>query len=229
MASRPSGPSGCWARLPQILIIIIVATLLASGLFVALPLLRGRPELPRGTSLTMVEGNIVRIAADPAQEVFLVPLSGIGGATGEQTVAQVPTGTPAVLPTAAATPPTQPLPTVAPPTITPIPQASCIIFTNYTVASGDTLYSISRKFVTSIALMARHGISSTSLIPGTTIQVPVGDPSCCTGGWKPYVVEDGDTWFGIATQCGISTDALLQANGRTSGATLYMTSVICIP
>ncbi len=226
MASKPSG---CWARLPQILIIIIVAMLLASGFFVAIPLLRGRPELPRGTSLIQVEGNIVRVAADPAREVMLVPLGGVGGLTGDQTLVQVATGTPAVLPTTAATATTQSLPTVAPTTITPIPQASCIIFTNYTVASGDTLYSISRKFVTSIALMARHGISSTSLIPGSVIQVPVGDPSCCTGGWQPYVVEDGDTWFGIATQCGITTDALLQANGRASGATLYMTSVICIP
>lgn len=226
MASKPSG---CWARLPQILIIIIVATLLASGLFVAIPLLQGRPELPRGTSLVLVEGNIVRIAADPAREVMLVPLGGTGGGTGDQTLVQVATGTPAVLPTTAATATIQPLPTVAPATITPIPQASCIAFTNYTVASGDTLFSISRKFVTSIALMARHGISSTSLIPGAVLQVPVGDPSCCTGGWRPYVVEDGDTWFGIAAQCGITTDALLQGNGLTSGAPLYMTSVICVP
>ncbi|MEZ4539428.1 MAG: LysM peptidoglycan-binding domain-containing protein [Chloroflexota bacterium] len=229
MASRSSGPSGCWARLPQLLIIIIVATLLASGLFVALPLLRGRPDLPRGTSLILVEGNIVRVAADPAQEVFLVPLGGVGGATGEQTVVQVATGTPAVLPTAAATATTQPLPTAPPPTITPIPQASCIAFTNYTVASGDTLFSISRKFVTSIPLMARHGISSTSLIPAAVIRVPVGDPACCSGGWRPYVVEDGDTWFGIAAQCGITTDALLQGNGLASGAPLFMASVICIP
>ena len=229
MASRPSGPSGCWARLPQMLIIVIVATLLASGLFVALPLLQGRPELPRGTSLTTVEGNTVRVAADPAREVFLVPLGGIGGGTGDQTLVQVATGTPVILPTDAPTATIPLLPSPAPATITPIPQASCIIFTNYTVVSGDTLFSISRKFVTSIARMARHGSSSTSLIPGTVLQVPVGDPSCCTASWQPYVVEDGDTWFGIATQCGISTDALLQANGRAAGATLYLTSVICIP
>lgn len=225
----PSNRSGCGARLPQFLIIVIVATLLAMGLFLAIPYLEGRPEFPRGTYDLFIEGNLIRVSMDPEQEVYLVPLAGQDSGTGGQSLVQVVTATPAVLPTVQATATVQTLPTAAPPTITPIPQSGCIIFTNYTVQAGDTLYSISRKFVTSIPLMARHGISSTSLIPGAVIRVPVGDPSCCTGGWRPYVVEDGDTWFGIATKCGITTDALLQGNGLTSGAPLYMTSVICIP
>ena len=225
----PSNRSGCGARLPQFLIIVIVATLLAMGLFLAIPYLEGRPEFPRGTYDLFIEGNLIRVSMDPEQEVYLVPLAGQDSGTGGQSLVQVVTATPAVLPTVQATATVQTLPTAAPPTITPIPQSGCIIFTNYTVQAGDTLYSISRKFVTSIPLMARHGISSTSLIPGAVIRVPVGDPSCCTGGWRPYVVEDGDTWFGIATKCGITTDALLQWNGLTSGAPLYMTSVICIP
>lgn len=230
-----SNKSGCGARLPQFLIIIIVATLLAMGLFLAIPYLEGRPEFPRGTYDLFIEGNLIRVSMDPEQEVYLVPLGGSADlGTGGQSLVQVATGTPAVLPTIPATATVQPLPTAGPPiaataTITPIPQSGCIIFTNYTVQAGDTLYSISRKFVTSIPLMARHGISSTSLVPGAIIRVPVGDPSCCTGGWRPYVVEDGDTWFGIATQCGITTDALLQGNGLSSGASLYMASVICIP
>lgn len=225
MASKRSG---CGARLPQLLIIFIVATILAAGLFLAIPYLQGRPEFPRGTYELIVEGNTIRVDMEPEQEVYLVPL-GLEPGTGGQTLVQVATATPAVLPTAGPTATTQVLPTAAPATITPIPQTGCIIFTNYTVQAGDTLYSISHKFVTSIPLMARHGISSTSLVPGAVIRVPVGDPSCCTGGWRPYVVEEGDTWFGIATQCGITTDALLQGNGLSSGAPLYMTSVICIP
>jgi LysM repeat protein len=226
MASKRSG---CGARLPQLLIIIIVATLLASGLFLAIPYLQGRPEFPRGTYELFIEGNSIRVAMDPEQEVFLVPLGGANPGTGGQTLVQISTATPAILPTAGPTATVQTLPTPLPPTITPIPQRGCVIFTNYTVQAGDTLYGISRKFVTSIPLMARHGISSTSLVPGAVIRVPVGDPSCCTGGWRPYVVEDGDTWFGIATSCGITTDALLQGNGLASGAPLNMTAVICIP
>lgn len=225
-----SRPSGCSARLPQLIIIILAAILLALGVFLATPLVRGRPELPRGTYDVLVEGNRVRVVMDPAQEVYLVPVGGPAPGTGGQSVVpQLATVTPVILPTSAPATVAPPLPTAPPPTITPIPQAACILFTNYTVQAGDTLFSISRKFVTSIALMARHGISSTSLVPGNVIRVPVGDPSCCSGGWQPYVVEEGETWFGIASHKGITTDALLQGNGLSSGATLYLASVICTP
>lgn len=211
--------------MPQLLIITIVAALLAGLLFLAIPYLQGRPLLPRGTTERVIEGNLVRISIDPEQEVYLLPVAGTGG----ESLLTVATGTPSVLPTVAATATTQPLPTAGPPTVTPIPRTGCIIFTNYTVQAGDTLYSISRKFVTSITLMARHGISSTSLVPGAVISVPVGDPSCCAGGWQPYVVEEGETWSGIAFSSGVSTEILLQTNGQPVGATLYLASVICVP
>lgn len=223
MASQQ--PSGCKSRLPQLTMVILAAILLAlGGLLVVYA--QARPKLPRGSSDVLVEGRQVRIAMDPQQEVYLVPVE---QGTGGQQFSQIPTGTPAILPTAPPAVTIQPLPTAPPPTVTPIPQASCIIFTDYTVQAGDTLYSISRRFVTSITLMARHGISSTSLIPGHVIRIPVGDPSCCSGGWRPYVVEEGDTWSGVAAFSGITTDTLLQSNGRSSGAILYLASVICTP
>lgn len=233
MASNPNR-TGCGARLPQLIITLILAILVAMAAFVALPFLQGRPDLPRGTKELLVEGNIIRVVMDPEQEVFLVPIGGVGAGTGGQTVAQLPSPTPNVLPTVGPTATTQVLPTAQPPTLatataTPRPANSCVIFTGYTVAAGDTLYSISRKFVTSIALMARHGISSTSLTPGAALRIPVGDPACCSGGWRPYVVEEGDTWFGIAQSCGISVDSLLQGNGVGAGAPLYLTSIICVP
>lgn len=224
-----SNRSGCAARLPQLIIIIIVATLLAAGIFVAIPYLQGRPEFPRGTYPLMVEGNQIIVSMDPEQEVFLVPVGGVASGTGGQTIAQVATGTPAILPTTAPIATTQPLPTAPPPGPTQPPQAGCVIFTDYTVQAGDTLFSISTKFVTSVALMARYGISSASLIPGTVIRVPVGDPSCCQNGWQPYAVEDSETWFGIARSQGTTVDALLQGNGQPPNATLYAATIICVP
>ena len=223
-----SSKSGC-ARLPQILIILIVATLFAAGLFLAVPYLRGRPQLPRGTYILSVEGRNIRVVMDPEQEVYLIPIGGsLPTGTGGESVLAVASATPAVLPTAAAT--TAPtLPTAPPPTATTRPRATCVLFTDYQVAAGDTLYSISRKFVTSVALMARHGISSVSLTPGNVIRVPVGDPACCTGGWRPYVVLEADTWFGLARTNGVTVEQLQQASGVGAGATLYMTDVICIP
>ena len=222
--------SGCGVLIPQLLILITVATLFAAGLFLAIPYLQGRPEFPAGTTERYIEGNLVRITMNPEQEVFLIPVGNLG--TGGELIAQLASPTPVILPTVASTATTQPLPSAPPPppaTVTPIPRNSCIAFTAHRVQSGDTLYNISRRYVTSIALMARHGISSTSLIVGETISVPVGEPSCCTGGWRPYVVGDGDTWSGIAATSGISTDLLLQTNGQPAGAILYLTSVICIP
>lgn len=227
MGNRSGSGSGCATLVPQLLILITVATLFAAGLFLAIPYLQGRPEFPPGTTERYIEGNLVRISMNPEQEVFLIPVGNLG--TGGELIAQLASPTPVILPPVTPTATTQPLPSAPPPTVTPIPRNSCIAFTDHRVQSGDTLYNISRRYVTSIALMARFGISSTSLIAGEAISVPVGDPSCCTGGWRPYVVEERDTWSSIAAARGISTDLLLQTNGQPAGAILYLTSVICIP
>jgi len=224
----PAKRSGCVVNLPVLLLILILASLLAAGLFVGIPYLRGRAQFPRGTFPLYVEGNAIMVKMDPDKEVALVPIPGLDQGIGGQVA--IATGTPATLPTAAvATATFPPVPTALPPTLTPRPPLGCVTFAGYTVQAGDTLYSISHKFVTSIPLMARHGISSTSLTPGATLSVPVGDPSCCSGGWRPYVVAEGETWFSIAQSCGISTDALYQGNGVGAGAPLYMASVICVP
>lgn len=225
-----SSNKGC-ARLPQVLIILIVATLFAAGLFLAIPYLRGRPQLPRGTYNLNVEGRNIRVVMDPEQEVYLLPIGGASATgTGGESLVAVPTATQAVLPSAVATTLPTPLPPTAPiPTATTPARGACVIFSDYRVASGDTLYSISRRFVTSVALMARHGISSVSLTPGNVIRVPVGDPACCNGGWRPYVVLEADTWFNLARTNGVTVEQLQQASGLGTGATLYMTDVICIP
>lgn len=216
---------GCGTLIPQLLILITVATLFAAGLFLAIPYLYGRPEFPPGTTERYIEGNLVRISMNPEKEVALWPAAGMGG----ELIAQMASPTPVILPALTPTATMQPLPSAPPPTVTPIPRNSCITFTPHNVQPGDTLYSISRRYVTTIALMARHGISSTSLIAGDQIPVPVGDPACCTGGWRPYVVGEGDTWSGIAAWRGITTDQLLQTNGQPAGGILYLTSVICVP
>jgi LysM repeat protein len=225
--------SGCWNRLPQLIIIIIVASLLAVGIFLAIPYLQGRPQYPEGTFPVVVAGNQVLVSMDPEQEVMFVVTSTPGApGTGGQELVQIASPTSAILPSVQPTGTSPILPSPAPITPSPVPptpRPSCVTFINYQVQQGDTLFSISRKHVTSIALMASKGISSTSLVPGRVISLPVGDPSCCTGGWRPYVVEEGDTWFGIARSCGITVDALLQGNRVSAGATLYMTSVICVP
>jgi LysM repeat protein len=225
--------TGCAARLPQLIIIIVGASLLAAGIWLGVSYLQRRPQYPEGTFPVTVAGRQVLVAMDPAQEVMLVQTSiPAAPGTGGQTVVQLPTGTPAVLPTAQPTGTIQILPTPGPTvaaTATLRPRPSCVIFTSYTVQAGDTLFGITRKYVTSIALMASHGISSASLTPGAVLRLPIGDPSCCQAGWRPYAVEAGESWFGIARACGVTVDTLLQGNGLPAGSTLYMATVICVP
>lgn len=226
----PTRRSGCAVSLPILIIIFVAATLLAAGIFLGIPYLQNRPDFPRGTFPIFVEGNQILVEMDPDREVMIFG-GGAGPGTGGQVVGQLVTSTPVVLPTTGPTLPPPPTATIPlAPTFTPRPASTgCVIFTDYAVQAGDTLFSISNKFVTSIPLMARHGISSTSLSPGAVIRVPVGDPSCCTGGWRPYVVSEGETWFSIANKCGVTVDTLQSGNGVGAGAMLYMASVICVP
>lgn len=221
--------SGCRTRVPQFLVIIIIATVLAAALFLLLPYIQNRPDYPRGTFPVYAEGNQIMIVMDPNREVMLVTSGDQGviiGTGGPGTIVELATATPAILPTVGPTATIPTLPTVGP---TPIPQANCVMFISYTVQSGDTLYSISNKYITSIPLMAANGISSVTLVPGNTIQLPVGNPNCCSAGWQPYAVMEGDTWFGIAQKCGVSVETIYQGNGVGPGAPLYMTSIICVP
>jgi LysM repeat protein len=222
----PSRRSGCAYYIPPFLFIVLVASLLAVGIFLGIPFIQGQPEFPRGTFPIIVEGNWIVVAADPNQEVFLIPIGDDGAGTGGQVIGEIPTATPVILPTEGPAPTIPVLPTAAP---TPVPPRDCVTFTNYTVQSGDTLFSISNRYITSIALMARHGISSTSLVPGQVIRLPIGDPACCPAGWRPYAVTEGETWFGIARKCGVTVDTLLQGNGLAPGAPLYLASIICVP
>lgn len=222
----PSKRRGCSLYLPPFLFIILVASVLAVGIFLGIPYILGQPEYPRGTFPVIIEGSQIMVVSDPTSEVMLMPVGGGSPGTGGQTIVQIPTATPVILPTAGPAPTIPILPTAAP---TAVPSRECVTFTNYVVQSGDTLFSISRRYVTSIPLMARFGISSTSLVPGQTIRLPIGDPNCCPAGWKPYAVTEGESWFGIAQKCGVTVDTLLQGNGLAAGATLYMASIICVP
>lgn len=219
----PSKQSGCRSQLAPITLIIVVAIILAIGLLLAIPYLSARPEFGPGVTPVYPEGTEVLTKPDPDGQ-FILTGQNTATPTGGQGGLILNTSTPIVLPTEA--PPHTPLA----PTATPIPATAVnsIIFVDYVVQPGDTLYSISRKFVTSIELMARYGISSANIIAGNVIRVPVGNPAYCASGWQPYPVTEGQTWFSIAMKCGVTVDYLLSGNGGP-GTPLYAASIICIP
>lgn len=229
----PRDREGFTSLLPQIVFVVLLAIVLTLGLFLAIPYLQGRPEFPIGTYSLIADGATIVVATDPEQEVFLIPLGGgiAPEGSGGQGVAQIAT-TPIIIPSSTPNILPSPTPNILPSAVpaTPIPPGnSCIAFTNYTVQPGDTLFSISMRYVTSIDMMARFGISSTNIVPGNVIRLPVGDPNCCPAGWKPYAVTQGESAFSIAQQCGTTIQELQRVNGLDANFSIYAASVICVP
>lgn len=123
-----------------------------------------------------------------------------------------------------------PTPTTAPPAATAVPSqtAQKIIFTDYTVQQGDTLYSVATRIDTSIALMAEHDISQEDLVPGNVISLPIGNPEYCPGR-RPYAVKEGDTAFSIAQRFNIKTQELQAINGLGPDFTVNLADILCVP
>ncbi|WP_018467551.1 C40 family peptidase [Calidithermus timidus] len=95
----------------------------------------------------------------------------------------------------------------------------------YIVQRGDTLYSIARRFGTTVAtLMELNGLTSSALSPGQVLKLPNSAP---TPKAQPkstasepipntYTVQRGDTLYSIAKRFGSSVEALITLNGLNS-------------
>lgn len=96
----------------------------------------------------------------------------------------------------------------------------------YSVKSGDTLYSIAKRFGMSVSeLMNINNLSSTSLSIGDLLKVTSGGDSsfiklgmsCYGEGYQDvkyvtYVVKNGDNLYNIAKKYGVSVDSILRLN-----------------
>ena len=81
-------------------------------------------------------------------------------------------------------------------------------FTYYHVVLGDSLYSIAKKYQTTVSnLIQLNQLQSTNLTIGQILKVPNVSPS------TTYVVEKGDTLYSIASKFGLSVQDLKNYNG----------------
>lgn len=104
-----------------------------------------------------------------------------------------------------------------------------VIFKEYTVMQGDSLYSIARANNSSIELMALHGIAANQMVPGTVLpRLPYANPDYCPG-YTAYVVRDHDTVFSIARTRGTTVATIAQLNRLDANYTIYAADVICVP
>lgn len=102
-------------------------------------------------------------------------------------------------------------PAVEPPSNTP---------SMHKVQKGDTLSHLARRYGTSVrALVAANGMTSANvpLRINQMLVIPRGStaPARPAGSPGTYIVQPGDTLFGIARRFGVPAAALMQANSLT--------------
>lgn len=173
-----------------------------------------RNQLPQGAEQVLINGNVIRVNYDPWQALVFV--DGDPGTGAGQPVA--PELQPTVLPTIGPTP--------IPPTATA--STAMHIYTTHVVQPGDTLYSLSNQYNTTIELMARYGVSASDLIVGNSINIYYANPAYCPG-YSTYILRKGDTLSTVALKCGTTVDTLISINNPNVINTLDMTDVICVP
>jgi LysM repeat protein len=219
-----------------VLFLIVIAVILAVAGFLLISFLTGEPETVEPGAQGTVPSGEVGNAGVPVQvdgiTVYLNPLPQQAvsiqaqitpAATQPAVIIETPPATqPSIQPTLAFATAT------APPPVTG-PSGDQIIFVDYVVQPGDTLYRITTKQVTSIELMAVHGISSVNLVPGNTLRLPVANPNYCPVGTQPYVVRPDDNVFRIAIEYNTTTEAIASANNLPADYRIDITQVLCIP
>lgn len=252
-----SRADGAKSQKNVILLIVLMTGVLAVGSVLMLAYVQNRPkpdasatvasESEAGsiplTSSIVVDGVSLTVNSDPNNMVDLVntfdvqPLS---------TDATIPPAGDLTIPTPEGSVVTE-LPTVDPNTIVqvqvltpapvtdlggqipqPVVTAVPVIFQPYTVQPGDTLYSITQRLDTSIALLSEYGISQDDVQPGTIINMPVGNPEYCPGR-RPYAVGEGDTAFNVAHRLNTTPEELKAINNLGDDYVLYLATIICVP
>ncbi len=104
----------------------------------------------------------------------------------------------------------------------------------YTIKSGDTFYSIARKFNVSLdaLLEANSDLNPDNLQIGQVICIPQTTPtppSGCPTGTAPYTIKSGDTFYLLAQRFNTTVDAIQRANPGVNPNNLQIGQVICMP
>lgn len=107
----------------------------------------------------------------------------------------------------------------------PQPSAPADEYQNYTVAAGDSLYFISKRYgITVDKLMEINSLSDSDIYVGQVLKVPANseqplpEDAPQTGGWNLpdgtalYYVQSGDWLSGIAQKYNSSVDAIMKTN-----------------
>lgn len=97
--------------------------------------------------------------------------------------------------------------------------------TTYTVKKGDTLYSIARKYNTTVnAITTLNNLTSNNLSIGQTLKIPVSTQNTIE---KTYTVKSGDTLYSIAKKYSTTVSELINRNNlKTSNLSVGQELII---
>lgn len=97
---------------------------------------------------------------------------------------------------------------------------------NYTVQPGETLFTLARRFGTTVAaIKAANNLTGDTIFVGQTLFIP---GPVTGGGTSTYSVRPGDTLYSIARRFGTTVAALQAANNLTS-TVIFPGQVLRIP
>ncbi len=102
----------------------------------------------------------------------------------------------------------------------------------YTVRAGDTLYSLAKRFETSVSRLAElNSIENVNILNiGDTLCIPEPlqyFPTCRTSNY--YVVQKGDSIGSIADYFGVRDTQIVYSNIGIDPDNLYEGMILCIP
>jgi LysM repeat protein len=124
----------------------------------------------------------------------------------------------------------QPTPTAIPVVATPAGPTPVPGVAQHTVAWGDTIYSLARRYgTTPQAIIDANQLKDPSLIRVGDVLIIPGAASPPVGTGSEYVVQSGDTLFSIAQRFGTTVDAIALANGIVNPAFISAGQTLVIP
>lgn len=101
----------------------------------------------------------------------------------------------------------------------------------HTVKAGEGLYQIARDYgVPYQDIINANNITDPNLIkPGQELSIPGAQAPTGASGQRVHTVASGDTLSGIATQYGVTMDAVMQANNLSDSNRILVGQVLIIP